>query len=73
MLGYALRVLLTHELHLPLPDTLHLHGIEVRQVIILVSQRVLLQAEGSQAPRCVPTRKDAVWPICRGEEGAVAA
>ena len=39
-------VVLLHELHLPLADALHLHGVEVRQVVVLVQQCVLLQAEG---------------------------
>lgn len=53
----------THELHLPLPHALHLHGAEVRQVVVLVPQGVFLQAEGGQAPRSVPGREDAVRTV----------
>lgn len=53
----------TQELHLPLPHALHLHGGEVRQVVVLVPQGVLLQAERGQAPGRVPARENSVRTI----------
>lgn len=62
--GFAANIrVLTQELHLPLPHALHLHGVEVRQVVVLVPQGVLLQAEGGQAPRGIPTRENAVRTV----------
>lgn len=52
--------ILTQKLHLPLPHALHLHGVEVRQVVVLVPQRVFLQAKGGQTSRSIPTRENAV-------------
>lgn len=57
----------THELHLPLPHTLHLYSSEVWQVIILVPQGVSLQAEGGQASRSIPARENAIRTIWGGK------
>ena len=53
----------THELHLPLPHTLHLYSAEVRQVVVLIPQGILLQAEGGQASRSIPARENAIRTI----------
>lgn len=54
---------LTQELHLPLSHALHLHSGEVRQVVVLVPQGVLLQAEGGQTSGSVPTGENTVGTI----------
>lgn len=58
-------LLLTGELGLPLREALLLHGVEVWQVVVLVFQGLLLQAERSQASRCISACEHSIWPPCQ--------
>lgn len=55
----------TGELRLPLGQALLLHGVQVRQVVVLRLQGVSVQAEGGQASGGVSAGEHAVRPVCR--------
>ncbi len=65
--GEAERTAGTLELHLPLADGVHLHGVEVGQVVVLVLDGVLAEREGGEAARRVAPRKHPVRSACSRE------
>ena len=58
----------TCELHLPLSNTLHLHGVEITEIIVLVPQRVFTERESSQSSGCISPRKQAVRTTCKWDK-----
>ena len=55
---------LTGELGLPLAEALLLHGVEVRQIVVFVFQRLLVQAERGQSPGGISAGEHAVGALC---------
>ena len=54
----------TIKLHLPLSDTVHLHRVEIGQVVVLVLDAVLTQGERGKTSRRIAPCKNSVRTSC---------
>lgn len=65
--SHNLKKMLTSELRVPVTQGLLLGRSEVRKVIILILQSFLIQAKRGEAPGCISSGKDPIWPLFKNK------